>query len=164
MLRATTEAMSAVIGGCDSLSVRGFDETYQESNDFSRRISRNISTILKEESYFDKVIDPSAGSYFIENLTFEIAKNAFKLLQDVENKGGIVEAFKQNFIQDEIKRNFEKTQNDLLSNEKIMVGVNKFRFDETPFIESELMTKPKSDFGFDLLTDMRLSSPFETSK
>lgn len=164
MLRATTEAMSAVIGGCDSLSIRGFDETYQESNDFSRRISRNISTILKEESYFDKVIDPSAGSYFIENLTFEIAKNAFKLLQDVENKGGIVEAFKQNFIQDEIKSNFEKMQNDLLSNEKIMVGVNKFRFDETPFIESELMTIPKSDLGFDLLTDMRLSSPFETSK
>ena len=78
MLRATTEAMSAVIGGCDALSIRTYDETFQESDEFSRRISRNISTILKEESYFDKVIDPSAGSYFIENLTFEIAENAFK--------------------------------------------------------------------------------------
>jgi methylmalonyl-CoA mutase len=164
LLRATTEAMSAVIGGCDSLSVRGFDETFQESNNFSRRISRNISTILREESYFDKVIDPSAGSYFIENLTFEIAKNAFKLLQDVENKGGIVEAFKQNFIQDEIKRSFEQMQNDLLSNEKIMVGVNKFRSDETPFIKSELLPKPKSNLSFDLLTDKRLSSLFETSQ
>jgi methylmalonyl-CoA mutase len=164
MLRATTEAMSAVIGGCDSLSVRAFDETYQESNDFSRRISRNISTILKEESYFDKVIDPSAGSYFIENLTFEIAKNALKLLQDVENKGGIVEAFKQNFIQDEIKRNFDFKQNELLNTEKVMVGVNKFIFEEIPFIKLENVMKSKSNLGFDLLTDLRLSSLFETSK
>ena len=161
MLRATTEAMSAVIGGCDALSIRTYDETFQESDEFSRRISRNISTILKEESYFDKVIDPSAGSYFIENLTFEIAENAFKLLQEVENKGGIVEAFKQNFIQNEIKRNFELKQNELLSNEKVMVGVNKFKDNEIPLNERIETASLKSAFGFDLLTNLRLSSTFE---
>ena len=161
MLRATTEAMSAVIGGCDALSIRTYDETFQESDEFSRRVSRNISTILKEESYFDKVIDPSAGSYFIENLTFEIAENAFKLLQEVENKGGIVEAFKQNFIQNEIKRNFELKQNELLSNEKVMVGVNKFKDNEIPLNERLEKVSPKSALGFDLLTNLRLSSTFE---
>ncbi len=164
MLRATTEAMSAVIGGCDSLSVRAFDETFQESDKFSTRISRNISTILKEESYFDKVIDPAAGSYFIENLTFEIAENAFKLLQDVENKGGIVEAFKQNFIQNEINRNFDFKQNELLTNKKVMVGVNKFNNTEESYNENKKITAVKSDFGFDLLTDLRLSSTFEIKK
>ena len=163
LLRATTEAMSAVIGGCNALSVRAFDETFQESTIFSSRISRNISTILKEESYFDKVIDPSAGSYFIENLTFEIAEIAFNLLEEVENKGGIVEAFKQNFIQQEIKRNFELKQNELLNNEKIMVGVNKFRENKVTVTESENSVSQiySTEFGFDLLKDLRLSSTFE---
>ena len=162
MLRATTEAMSAVIGGCDSLSIRTFDETLKESDDFSSRISRNISIILKEESYFDKVIDPSAGSYLIEKLTFEIAENAFKLLQDVESSGGIVEAFKQNFIQNEIKRNFEIKLNEVVNNEKIMVGVNKFKENtEENSNENKIPTSLKSNLGFDLLTNLRLSSTFE---
>lgn len=161
MLRATTEAMSAIIGGCDSLSVRAFDETFQESDEFSRRIARNISTILKEESYFDKVIDPSAGSYFIENLTFEIAEKSFKLLQEVENKGGIIDAFKQNFIQNEIKRNFENQLNALNTHEKIMVGVNKFSVDETTDGKIKQQIQPNLAVEFDLLTDLRLSSTFE---
>ena len=161
MLRVTTEAMSAIIGGCSALSVRAYDETFQESDEFSRRISRNISSILKEESYFDKVIDPSAGSYFIENLTFQIAEEAFTLLQAVENQGGIIEAFEKNYIQNEIKRNFEAKQDSLLKNESIMIGVNKFRHDETPFNEIETVEKKQSDIGFDLLTDVRLSQIFE---
>lgn len=161
MLRATTEAMSAIIGGCSSLSVRAYDETFQESDEFSRRISRNISTILKEESYFDKVIDPSAGSYFIENLTFQIAEEAFELLQNVENQGGIIEAFKKNYIQNEIKRNFGAKQDSMLKNDSIMIGVNKFRHDETPFNKIEIVEKNPSDIGFDLLSDLRLSQIFE---
>lgn len=161
MLRVTTEAMSAIIGGCSALSVRAYDETFQESDEFSRRISRNISSILKEESYFDKVIDPSAGSYFIENLTFQIAEEAFTLLQAVENQGGIIEAFEKNYIQNEIKRNFEAKQDSLLKNESIMIGVNKFRHDETPFNEIETVEKKQSAIGFDLLTDVRLSQIFE---
>jgi methylmalonyl-CoA mutase len=162
MLRATTESMSAVIGGCDALSVRAYDESYQESDEFSRRIARNVSTILKEESYFDKVIDPSAGSYFIEKLTVEIAENAFKLLEKIENMGGIVEAFKHNFVQTEIKRNFETKQNNLLNNETIMIGVNKFREpnkEKNNRIDNLSGTDPA--LGFELLQDLRLSSTFE---
>ena len=162
MLRATTEAMSAIIGGCDSLSIRPYDEAYQESDNFSRRISRNVSTILKEESYFDKVIDPSAGSYFIENLTFEIAENAFKLLKEVENKGGIIDSFKQNFIQEVIKQNFNHQQKELVDKEKIMVGVNKFMDNQKRSVhKSDVIESQKSDLSFDLLTALRLSSIFE---
>ena len=69
MLRLTTEAMAAVLGGCDSLLVNPYDSCYREPGDFSERISRNIQHILKEESYFDRVVDPAAGSYYIESLT-----------------------------------------------------------------------------------------------
>lgn len=161
ILRATTESMSAIIGGCDSLSIRAFDETFQESDEFSRRISRNISTILKVESYFDKVIDPSAGSYLIEKLTFEIAEQSFKLLQEVENKGGIVEAFKQNFVQNELNRNFENQLRQLKTDEKIMVGVNKFRVNEPTGRNTEKLNPPNPTLGFDLLTDLRVASTFE---
>lgn len=161
MLRATTEAMSAIIGGCDALSIKAYDETYQESDDFSRRIARNISTILKEESYFDKVIDPSAGSYFIESLTFQLADEAFNILKTVENEGGIIEAFQKNMIQNSIKENFEYMQDSLAENQSVMVGVNKFRFDEKPFEQKESIVQETSMHSFELLPNRRLSEIFE---
>ncbi|MDZ7899996.1 MAG: methylmalonyl-CoA mutase family protein [Arcicella sp.] len=161
MLRATTEAMSAVIGGCDALTIKAFDESFKESDEFGKRIAKNISIILKEESYFDKVIDPSAGSYFIENLTAKISGEALKLLQQIESQGGIMEAFKSNFIQNEINRNFEAEENNLISGKNTMVGVNKFRFDEVPFVK--LQTSENEDFkqDFELLIDRRISQKFE---
>ncbi|HAN78767.1 MAG TPA: methylmalonyl-CoA mutase small subunit, partial [Bacteroidales bacterium] len=68
MLRATTEAMSAILGGTDSLIVHPFNANFNKPNEFSRRIARNIQNILKEEAYLDKIVDPAAGSYYIENL------------------------------------------------------------------------------------------------
>ena len=163
MLRATTESMAAVIGGCDALTVRAYDEAYQESGEFSRRIARNVSIILKEESYFDKVVDPSAGSYLIEKLTAEIAENALNQLIKIEGMGGIIEAFKRNFIQSEIKRNFKTKQDDLINNGKIMVGVNKFK--ESNVVDNSNGINVSPDLiqaeGFELLKDLRLSSTFE---
>ncbi|MEA5460563.1 methylmalonyl-CoA mutase family protein [Arcicella sp. LKC2W] len=161
MLRATTEAMSAIIGGCDALSIRAYDESYQETDDFSRRIARNISTILKEESYFDKVVDPSAGSYFIESLTFQLAEEAFNILKTVENEGGIIAAFQKNSIQNSIKKNFEYLQDSLTENQSVMVGVNKFRFDEKPFEQKESIIKEPTDGSVELLPNRRLSEIFE---
>lgn len=161
MLRATTEAMSAIIGGCDAITIKAFDENYKESNDFSKRIARNISTILKEESYFDKVSDPSAGSYFIENLTLKITEEALKLLQEVENEGGIVTAFKKNYIQNDIKRNFEMKENDLISGKTTMVGVNKFRFDEKPFLKIQTPENEAITQNFELLINRKVSQKFE---
>jgi methylmalonyl-CoA mutase len=159
MIRATTEAMSAIIGGCNALTIRTFDKNLKEFNEFSQRIARNISIILKDESYFDKVIDPSAGSYFIENLTLKIADEAFKILQEVENQEGIMEAFKKNLIQNEIKRNFETKEANLVSGKNIMVGVNKFRFDEEPF--TKIQVNESIDNDYELLINRRISQKFE---
>ena len=103
MLRGTTEAMSAAIAGVDSLEVLPFDYAFRAPGEFSNRIARNTQILLKEECHFDKVVDPSAGSYFIENLTESIADTAWKLFNEVENMGGYVEAFKAGFVQNAIK-------------------------------------------------------------
>ena len=162
MLRATTEAMSAAIGGCDALTIKAFDENLNDSNDFSQRIARNISIILKKESYFDKVIDPSSGSYFLENLTLKIAEETLVLLKEVENQGGIIEAFKNNYIQTQMNSNFREKEADLISGKTTMVGVNKFRYDEL----NSTSPKPNEknvvvDNNFDLLIDRRISQKFE---
>lgn len=161
MLRATTEAMAAIIGGCDAVSINAFDESFSTPDDFSRRIARNVSIILKEESYLDKVIDPSAGSYFIENLTHQIAENTLKILEEVENQGGISEAFTQGFIQKSINAEREKQITQLKNNQNIMVGVNKFRFDEKPFSKPASTTTLTSETIFALLPNLRLSEIFE---
>ena len=80
LLRTQTEAMSAALGGVDSMTVVPFDKAYSTPDEFSERLARNQQLLLKEESHFDKVIDPAAGSYYIENLTVSIAKQAWGAL------------------------------------------------------------------------------------
>src|SRR5690606_15623028 len=85
MLRTQTEAMSASLGGVHSLTVLPFDSVYKKPDEFSERIARNQQLLLKEESNFDKVTDPAAGSYYIEKLTNEIAAQAWKLFLEMED-------------------------------------------------------------------------------
>lgn len=87
ILRNTTKAMSAIIGGCDSLTVRPHDN---DKLNFANRIARNVQHILKEEAFFDKVINPADGAYYIEYLTDEIANKAWGIFQEIENKGGYI--------------------------------------------------------------------------
>lgn len=95
ILRNTTRAMSAIIGGCDSLTVKPHDISNNKF-DFSNRIARNIQHLLKEEAFFDKVNNPADGSYYIEQLTDEIATKSWKLFQEIEEKGGFID-FSENF-------------------------------------------------------------------
>ena len=126
MLRSTTEAMSAVLGGTDSLTVLPFDTKFDKSNPFSERIARNQQILLKKESYFDKVADPSAGSYFIENLTDSIINETWKLFIEVENKGGYLEAFKQGFIQEQVKATAQKRDINIATRKEILLGTNQY--------------------------------------
>lgn len=98
MIRTQTEAMSAILGGADSLTVEPFDITFSQPDEFSERIARNQQLILKEESYFDKVVDPAAGSYYIENLTSLIADSSWKLFIDIEEQGGFLASLNSGFI------------------------------------------------------------------
>jgi len=103
MLRTQTEAMSAVLGGTDSLTINPFDITGGSPDEFSERIARNQQLILREEAWFDKVADPSAGSYYIENLTALIAENSWKLFVEIENMGGFISALNSGFVRERIK-------------------------------------------------------------
>lgn len=126
MLRNTTEAMSSVIGGCDALLIQPHDSSFQTPTDFSHRIALNLSNLLKEESYLDKVVDPSAGSYYIENLTQDLSKKSLELFKEVEEAGGFVKAFEAGAITAAIAGSKKQKEGDITSRRKVYVGVNKY--------------------------------------
>ena len=137
MLRTTTESMSSIIGGSDSLTVNPFDSVFQQPDDFSERIARNQQLLLKEESYLDKVVDPAAGSYYIENLTSSIADNAWNLFLEVQEKGGFIEAFKAGFIQEQVAETARKRDMAIATRKEIFLGTNQYP-NPQEFIEKEI--------------------------
>lgn len=126
MLRTQTEAMSATIGGVDSLTVLPFNAGYEKSTDFSDRIARNQQSLLKEECHFDKIVDPAAGSYYIESLTDMIAEKAWGLFLKIEEKGGFVDAYKAGFIQGIIAETAKKKDSFIATRRENLLGVNQF--------------------------------------
>ena len=126
LLRTTTEAMSAIIGGTQSLSILPFDTFYKDPDEFSNRLARNQQIILKEEVYLDKVVDPSAGSYYIENLTQLIADAAWKVFLMIEEKGGMIEAVKAGFVQDLVEKSAGQRLEDIANRRIIQLGTNQY--------------------------------------
>lgn len=126
MLRLTTQAMSAILGGCNALTIPAYNNTFAEPSGFSRRISRNISTILKEEAYFDKVADAAAGAYYIETITDKLITAAWALFLEVEDKGGFSRAFEKGFIQEEVRRVRHQKLDNINKRKKKLVGVNAY--------------------------------------
>ena len=126
LLRSTTEAMSGAIAGVDSLWVRPFDAAYHNPDAFSERIARNQQIILKEEAYMSKIVDPSAGSYYIENLTASIADNAWKLFLEIEEMGGFFVAMKEGFIQNQVKESAAKRRAAVASLKETLLGTNQY--------------------------------------
>ena len=126
ILRGTTESMSAIIGGADSLNVTPYNNPSGKKSVFGDRISRNTQIVLKEEAFFDKVIDPGAGSYYIEKLTDTIAEQAWKLFLDIENMGGFSKAFKAGAIQQMIKSSSLQRDKNIASKKEILLGVNHY--------------------------------------
>ncbi|MCC5920209.1 MAG: methylmalonyl-CoA mutase family protein [Cyclobacteriaceae bacterium] len=127
MLRSTTEAMSAVIGGCDSLTVPSHDATFvDEPSASSKRIARNVSNILKEESYLHKVVDAAAGSYYIEVLTHYLIEEAWNKFIKIEEEGGMLKVLDSGQFMKEVIAHRNKQIEDLAYGKKIKVGVNMF--------------------------------------
>jgi methylmalonyl-CoA mutase len=106
--------------------VDAYDDAYKCPDEFSARIARNQQIILKEESYFDKIVDPAGGSYYIETLTDSIAQYAWKLFQDVEEMGGFTAAFKTGFIQNTIEKTAQQRASDIANRRTILLGTNQF--------------------------------------
>lgn len=126
MLRTQTEAMSAALGGADSITVLPFNAIYEESTTFSDRIARNQQLLLKEESHFDKIVDPGAGSYYIEELTASIADEAWKLFLEIQEKGGFLAAAKEGFVQGKVKEMATKRDLNIATRRENLLGINQF--------------------------------------
>lgn len=169
LLRTQTEAMSAALAGVDSMTVTPFDQAYESPNEFSERIARNQQLLLKEEAHLNRIVDPAAGSYYIENLTVSIAKQAWELFLQVEEEGGMTEAVKAGRIQEAVNGS-NKARHEAVSKRKgILLGTNQYpNFTELAGEKSPLTSacccgneNEESDTEFAALNTDRAASEFE---
>jgi len=126
LLRSQTETMSAAISGVDSIVVTPFNVTYEQPDDFSERIARNQQLLLAEESHFDKVIDPAAGSYYLENLTMMIAEEAWKRFLAIQEDGGMLAQVLAGKVQADMSATLTKRQGDVAKRKEILLGTNQY--------------------------------------
>ena len=126
MLRTQTEAMSAALAGVHSITVSPFNKVYEAPDEFSERIARNQQLLLKEESHLNKVVDPSAGSYYIEHLTSSIANEAWKLFLEIEAEGGFFAAAKAGTIQNRINSSGKARHTAVAKRREILLGTKQY--------------------------------------
>lgn len=129
VIRTAYEALSAVLGGTQSLHTNALDEAMALPTDFSARIARNTQLILQHETGVTKVVDPLAGSYYVESLTNELAEKAWALIEEVEQLGGMTKAVDDGLPKRLIEEAATKRQAAVDRGEEIIVGVNKFRLE-----------------------------------
>ena len=167
MLRSQTETMSAALAGVHSVVVTPFDVPYETPTDFAERIARNQQLLLKEECHFDKIVDVSGGSYFVEELTVAIAKEAWKLFLAVEEEGGFLAAVKAGKIQEAINSTDAARHANAGKRKEFLLGTNQFpNFTETSEgkepLSCDCTCKHSSDPDVPALKTSRLASDFET--
>ena len=126
MLRSQTEAMSAALGGVDSIVVTPFDEPYETPTEFAERIARNQQLLLKDECHFDRMVDVAGGSYFIEELTSALAGQAWKLFLAVEEEGGFLAAAKAGSVQNTINETNAARHANAGKRREFLLGTNQF--------------------------------------
>jgi methylmalonyl-CoA mutase len=134
VIRTTVEAMAAVFGGTQSLHTNSFDEAIALPTDMSARIARNTQLVLQHETGIPKVVDPWAGSYFMESLTHALAAKALGIIEEVEKLGGMTKAIESGMPKLRIEETAARRQARIDRGEDVIVGVNKFRLDEEPTI------------------------------
>jgi methylmalonyl-CoA mutase N-terminal domain/subunit len=127
--RVTIQTLAAVLGGTQSLHTNGYDEALNLPTEEAARIALRTQQIVAFESGAPETVDPLAGSYYVESLTNEVEKEAWKLIERIDAMGGSVSAIEQGFIQDEIAASAYSFQKKVEAGEKIIVGVNKFKSD-----------------------------------
>ena len=127
VIRTACEAMSAVLGGTQSLHTNALDEAIALPTDFSARIARNTQLILQEETGITNVVDPLAGSYYVESLTAELAEKAWELMEEVEEMGGMTKAVASGMPKLRIEESAVRRQAMIDRGEEVIVGVNKYR-------------------------------------
>jgi len=125
LLRTTTECMSAILGGANTICNLAYDAIYHKDNEFGERIARNQLLILKYESYFNKVNNPADGTYYIEEITNQLAEKSLELFKNIEANGGFLKQLKEGTIQRKIKESAHKEQQQFNNGEEVLLGSNK---------------------------------------
>jgi methylmalonyl-CoA mutase len=168
MLRSTTESMAAILGGADTIYNLPYDSIYHKQNDFADRIARNQLLILKHESYFDKVSNAAAGSYYIESLSRDMVKKAWALYEQIEAGGGFLTQLKEHKIQKKIKESAAGQQQAFNEGQEVLVGCNKYpndtdkmkdQLDKDPFLKKE----PRKTL-IEPILEKRLAEPLEKNR
>ena len=135
IVRTAYEAMSAVLGGTQSLHTNSFDEAIALPTDFSSRIARNTQLILQNETGVTKVVDPLAGSYYVENLTADLADAAWKIIKEIDEMGGMTKAVATGMPKLRIEEAAARRQAAVDRGEEVIVGVNKFRLQQEDHLD-----------------------------
>ena len=126
LLRATTEAFSSAVGGCDSLHVSPFDELVRAPDEFSRRIARNTHTVLREESQITRTVDPAGGSWYVETLTDAVGQKTWAIFQEIEKQGGMAKALAAGWPQAQVADTAAKRAANIAKRKDIFVGSNMY--------------------------------------
>jgi methylmalonyl-CoA mutase len=126
VLRATTEAMAAAIGGADSLQVEAFDATYREPGESANRLARNTQLILKEEAWLDRSVDAAGGSYYLEVLTDSLAREAWKLLQQIEAAGGFLRYSESGSLDHDLAKSRADRETAVATRRAAILGTNQY--------------------------------------
>ncbi|MBO4814758.1 MAG: methylmalonyl-CoA mutase small subunit [Muribaculaceae bacterium] len=165
LLRSQTQAMSAALACVDEITVTPFDAPYSEGDDFSERIARNQQILLMEESHLDKVVDPAGGSYYVEELTMSLAKVAWQLFLEVEDKGGFMALVKNNEIAEAVNASAVNRFDKVAKRKEQLLGTNQFpNFTEVSGDKRAMCCKcgcHEPEEGVVTLNDKRLASGFE---
>ena len=165
MLRTATEGMAGALGTADSITTLPFDLSFEQPTDFARRIARNQQLIFKEESHLDKVADPAAGSYLVENLTHAFATHAWKLFQEIEKRGGMIPAIREGLVQEKISASKEKKEQAFASRKEVMIGTNQY-----PNLSEQMLDKittpaespSEKKTTYPVIQPFRITSAFDT--
>ena len=163
MIRASSEAMSAVIGGGNALTIDHYVKNTDPDDSFPGRIASNVSSLLRYEGYLGDIADPAAGSYLIENMSLKIADAAWVLFLEMEKKGGIIPCFESGFIQDKLDLTYKQKLAALHSG-RVVIGVNKYQFktDVEATASPTETTEEKTVQGLRLLTDRNLAAAWQS--
>ncbi|MHB8124964.1 MAG: acyl-CoA mutase large subunit family protein [Desulfitobacteriaceae bacterium] len=154
IIRTTTEAMSAVLGGTQSLHCNGYDETLGMPSEHAMRIALRTQQIIAEESGVADTVDPLAGSYYIEELTDRIEQEAMKYIEEIDQRGGYIQCIEDNYFQQEVADAAYAFQRLKETGELVVVGVNKYQIDEELTID--IMTSDPESANIQMLRTKRL--------
>jgi len=162
LLRLTTEALSAAIGGADSIQLAPFDQPQGRSDDFSRRLSRNLQLILGEELRLVELIDPAGGAWHVEKLTDQLARAAWSRFQAIEADGGLLASLRSGALQAEIKAVAAQRRRDMASGDAALVGVNRYVDPAAAPQRNDVADESVSDSAnIYPLRSLRLAEPYE---